>query len=468
MKAIYSRKRTSGAPSLDRMRLLCRYIGDPQRKLKFVHVAGTNGKGSFTAMLDSVLRRAGYKIGRYVSPFITEFRERMTVNGDMIPRDTLVRLTERVETAAREMEKDVARAAKGGKTQFPVPQSMIDGEVTTSLVQFEMITAIAFLFFLEERCDAVLLECGLGGRFDATNVIDPPMLAVIMSIGLDHTELLGDTKEKIAAEKCGIIKKGTGEVVSAPQSDDVPGVIADACRAADVPLTVPKKSDIRITKASFSELCFVYRGRRYVSRLSAAYQTINASVVIEACEALVRLGMRISYKDISDGISSAYFPARFEVISLSPVAVVDGAHNESGIKAFCDSLDMVSERINGRIIFIVGMLLDKAPEAALKPFARLVSREHRRIGKIITMTPDSPRAQSAEELAETLRAMLPKSVDICAISGVGAEAEKALIAELGSEPEKLSNDDAVFSFGSLYLASDVRRILRNYFENNRR
>ncbi len=460
LKKIYSFKGTAGAPTLERMRLLCRYLGDPQRKLKFIHVAGTNGKGSFSAMLDSVLRAASFITGRYISPYILDFRERMTCNGDMIEREELVSLAARVFEASDTMQNDIEKAKNGEETPFPIPRIILDGRTSSAPVQFEIVTAIAFLFFVYHGCELVILECGLGGRFDATNVIEPPLLSVIMSIGLDHTELLGNTLPEIAAEKCGIIKKGTDEVISYPQSPEVMEVISRHCIECGARLTVPLKRDSLIGKSTLGGLSFTYREKEYRSRLSAAYQLSNAATVIEAAEALRRFGYDIDYEHVCKGLADTVFPARFEVLGVMPTVIVDGAHNDSGIRALCESVEAVLPCISGDMIFALGMLRDKNPENALRPFAELVNSGRVKVKKIITLTPDNMRAMPAEELCEILSDLISEEIQIVSVDEIGKKKTRRLYKELDS----LEKEDALITFGSLYLAAELRKDLKSFLD----
>ncbi len=461
LKKIYSFPRTAGAPTLERMRLLCRYLGDPQKKLKFVHIAGTNGKGSSAAMLDSILRTASYRTGRFISPYILDFRERITVDGEMIGYDELCELTQQVLSAVSEMQSDIEKAKNGDTVSYSIPRQMLDGGISSTPVQFEIVTAIGFLYFLMKKCDAVILECGLGGRFDATNVIDPPMVAVIMSIGLDHTELLGDTVEKIAAEKCGIIKNGTSEVVCYPQTPEVRQIISDTCVAAHTRITVPVRSELRLISATLGGLEFEYYGKVYKTKLAAEYQMINAATVIDVAAALSRAGMALSYETVAEGLKKTWFPARFEVFGVSPTVIIDGAHNASGIEALCNSIGTVSHSIDGEVTFVLGMLKDKAPEISLAPFAELVKSEKIRVKKILTVTPDSPRAMDAAELRDILSSIVCDDVTINAIEVEPKKRNKAVLSWL----EDIEVGDAVISFGSLYLASEMRGILAEFLEN---
>ncbi len=454
MKYINAAGRTAGRPTLERMRLLCRYLGDPQRRLKFVHVAGTNGKGSVTTMLSAILTGAGYRCGRYISPYILEFRERICVDGVMIPHDVLADCTAEVAAAVRRMQEDVAIARAGGEPSLPIPPAMLSGDIADTPVQFEIITAIAFLHFKRQFCDIVVLECGLGGRYDATNVIEPPVCAVLTAIGMDHTELLGDTIEKITAEKCGIIKRGTSEVVCCPQLPAAQRTITDACAAANCRLTQPNRADLHIERTTLRGLHMRYRGQAYTLSLCAAYQAVNAATVLETVGALRRAGLNLPEEGVAKALARVSFPARFEVLSISPMIVVDGAHNRPGIEALCASLNALRSRVEGRLNLMLGMLRDKNPGEALEVLAALTEGDAPfRLGRIDLLTPDSPRAMPAEELAALLR-QLPclDGVEI----NLPASRETAVRQAVGA----LHEGDALVCFGSLYLAADLRRDLR--------
>ncbi len=455
LKAINAAGRTAGKPTLDRMRLLCRYLGDPQRKLKFVHIAGTNGKGSVTTMLSTVLTAAGYRTGRYISPYVIEFRERISVDGEMIPHDALADCVAEVVAAVRHMQADIAAARAGEATAISIPPSMLSGEVGDAPVQFELITAAAFLYFKRAFCDIVVLECGLGGRFDATNIIDPPTLAILCAIGLDHTELLGDTIGAIAAEKCGIIKRGTPEVVCCPQPTDAQRTITDACAAANCRLTQPSRADLVIERATLRGLQLSYRGKPYHLALCAAYQAMNAATVLEAVGALRRAGLNLPEEAVSTALAKVFFPARFEVLSIAPMIVVDGAHNRPGIEALVASLNALRGRGNGRINLMLGMLRDKDPAETLRALEGLTTGENAyTIGRIDVLTPDSPRAMPAEELADILRGFDFLAGAEFITYPDEASAPRAAVAALGE-------DDALVAFGSLYLAAGLRVKLRD-------
>lgn len=462
LKKIQACQRTEGIATVERMRLLCKYLGEPQKSLKFIHITGTNGKGSCASMLDSVLREAGYITGRFVSPYINDFRERITVSGEMIPEDELVLLTEQVFSAVDEMNADIERARRGEDTRFPISESVFSGDAASLPVQFEVVCAIGFLYFKRRMCDVVVLECGLGGKYDATNIIDPPLAVVVTAIDLDHTELLGGTEEKIAGEKSGVIKRGTGVTVSSPQYPRVYGVLSNVCSAAKCRLVSPIKADLSIDNSTLMGLGFTYRGKQYATRMPALYQATNAITVIEAVTELKKLGMAISDEATVRGIYSAYMPARFEVIGVSPTFIVDGAHNENGIGALMKSLRQLRDKFTGKINFAIGMLRDKNPKGALLPFADFIKDSDFDLGEIIAVTPSCERAMPAHELAEILKEILPENIEISTIDKL----DSAGIDQLKTRFSSVGKDDAVISFGSLYLATDMRILMQDYFGGN--
>lgn len=376
-------------PGLERTRELLKKLGNPQDKLRFVHVAGTNGKGSTCAMLEAVLRTQGYKTGFYPSPFIQDFRERIQVSGKMIPKADVARLAQMV-----------ARAADS-----------IDDHPT----QFELITALGMLYFMEQRCDIVILEVGMGGMYDSTNVINAPETAVICNIGLDHTEYLGDTIEEIAWNKCGIIKHGAS-VVSYDNVPDVMKVISDTCER---------------------EKCRLYRAAdelpSYEISLIGSHQKNNERTVLATIRALRDRGWNISDASIKQGLASTVWPARFEVLREKPKFILDGGHNPQCAQALVKTLD---EYMPGeRVVFITGMLKDKAYREVidiLMPYAE----------EFITLTPDSPRAMQADELAGVIERCGGRAHPVSDAGTAIAEAYKTGLPTV--------------AFGSLYMAGDIR------------
>ena len=299
-------------PGLDRIKELCQGLGNPQNDLKFIHVGGTNGKGSVCSMLSSVLTEAGYRVGLYTSPYILEFNERMRVNGKNIDKDTLARLTERAKAVAEKM--------------------------ADSPTEFELITAIAFLYFKEEKCDVVVLEVGMGGRLDATNIIGKPHLAIITGIALDHTAFLGDTIEMIAAEKAGIIKESSVALWGG-ESKVAEAVIEEEVSKKQSILCKTDYSELNIKAYDLSGTTFDYRGREDIKiTLLGSYQPRNAAIVLDAVDNLSSNGLHVSEEAVRGGLLKARWPARFEIIGNNPTVIFDGAHNPQGVRATATSI----------------------------------------------------------------------------------------------------------------------------------
>ena len=355
-------------PGLERTRELCRALGDPQDKLKFIHIAGTNGKGSTSAMLDSILREAGYKVGLYTSPFVLKFNERIRVNGESISDNELCQMVELIRPMAEKME--------------------------DKPTEFELITAIAFEHFRRSGCDVVVLECGLGGRFDATNVISTSLLSIITGISLDHTGILGDRVEKIAYEKAGIIKKNVPLILGG-ESAEADAVISCEAEKKDAPILKIDYSRIKIKNADLEGTEFDFGEWKGVNlSLLGMYQPRNAAVVLTAVEKLREGGFVIPDEAVFAGLKKAKWMARFEIISKNPTVIFDGAHNAEGISAARRSIE---EYFGDKdVIVISGVLRDKEYEKIAADIAA-VSRE------VYTITPPSPRAMSAADYAEVLR-----------------------------------------------------------------
>ena len=355
-------------PGLERISALCNALGNPQNKLKFIHVAGTNGKGSFCSMLSSVLTAAGYKTGLYTSPFIKVFNERMQIDGVNISNEALADVTERVR---------------------PIADTLTDKPT-----EFELITAIAFLYFAEAGCDIVVLEAGMGGRLDSTNVITTPALSVITGIALDHTAYLGDTVEKIAAEKAGIIKPGV-PVLYGGEAGGALSVISSHAEALGSKFYQTERTAIRLKRADVSGSIFDYKVWHDVElRLLGLYQPNNAANVLEAIEILRVGGFNIDEGAVRKGLLSARWPARFEVISSEPLVIFDGAHNPEGISVATAS---VAHYFKGKKLCVLsGVLRDKDYKFIAGELSKIAAFA-------FTLTPDSPRALNADEYAEVLR-----------------------------------------------------------------
>lgn len=403
-------------PGLERIRELCEGLGHPERGLKFIHVGGTNGKGSFCSMLDAVLRAAGLRVGLYTSPYILEFGERMRFMGENIPHDTLVRLTETVK---------------------PIAEAMADKPT-----EFELITAIAFLYFKECRADAVILEVGLGGRLDSTNVIEAPLLSVITGIALDHTAILGDTVAKIAAEKAGIIKPGS-PVLYGGEDDEAREVIKSVAAERGSEYFEADYSLLRISTADLRGTRFSYRDVSDARiSLLGSYQPRNASAVIDAVSILRGRGLDIPDAALYSGLKSATWHARFEIISSSPLVIFDGAHNPQGIAAATDS---IKKYFGDTGVYVLsGVLRDKDYETIAKSISGVAAR-------VYTITPDNPRALTAAEYASTLGALGVEAIPTGSIrEGVITAARAAL-----------SDGVPLICLGSLYTYADVLAALKS-------
>ena len=409
-------------PGLTGMNALLRLLENPHKSLKYVHIAGTNGKGSTSTAISNVLLEAGYSVGLYTSPYVSHFLERVQFNGTPVAEDIFARNTEKVKTAIEELE--------------------CDG---ITITEFEALTAVAFLCFNELKCNIVVLEVGLGGRLDATNVIDSPLVNVITSLSLDHVAILGDTIEKITFEKCGTLKSGCNAVVSFGQPSEALSVIKNRVAENNGTLIVPAEKDIQILKSDLFGTEFIYKNNYYKATMSGVHQVKNMTCVIEACE-ILKNDYDISLSHIQKGIEKTVLPARVEVISRNPLVILDGGHNEDGAKAFFDAVkNQISEK--DMIIVIAGMMADKAVEGSLKPLME-------KTDILFAVTPENPRAMSAKELSEIAEKY---TSNVFAIDDIKQAVDKAI--------SLCTDNTALFVVGSLYLAGEVRDYL---IENSKR
>ena len=397
-------------PGLERTRTLLAALGDPHKELRFVHIAGTNGKGSTAAMIASCLEAAGYKVGLFTSPYINRFNERIQVNGRMIPDEALERLVERVRPAAE------------GMADTPT--------------EFELITALGMLYFKEQGCDIVVLEVGLGGALDSTNIIDPPECAVITALGLDHVQQLGPTLADIASAKAGIIKPGSPVVYygSGPEADEV---VRQAAEKAGAPFYKVDFDRLTLRSGSLKELCFDFDGLEGLRLpLVGSYQPRNAAVAITALRAMRARGWEISDQAIREGLARVRWPGRFELLRQSPAFVLDGSHNAHGMRATVQSL---RERFPAeKFVFCISIMADKDSDEMLELLLPLALR-------FVTVTAPSPRAIPAEELAEKIQAL-----------GGEAEAAESVPAAL-ERTLALAGEGPACALGTLYFSGEVRQ-----------
>lgn len=408
-------------PSLKGMEKLLEKLGEPNKKLRCINVAGTNGKGSTVAMLSSVLSTAGYKTGRYISPFVLEFRERMMINGKMIGKKRLAKILELVKTKVQELYEE--------------------GIVLNA---FEITTASAMLWFAEENCDFVVLEAGLGGRFDATNTIPEPILQIITAIGLDHTEQLGDTIAKITEEKCGILRHGCTLLTSPGQNKEALSVMLNKCNELDATFVTGAAGKAKVVSLDASGMDVLVGKTELSLSLGGKYQINNLLTVYSAVSILREKHFTITDEHLVEGIAATKFPARFELCSREPMVILDGAHNPQAAEALAES---VEELLPKKRILLCGMMADKDYKTAISILAPHF--EH-----IITVNVQNPRTVASEELAKTAK-------EFCADVTVEGNASEALEDVL----KTLKNDDVLVVAGSLYLASELRPMLMRFKGN---
>ena len=396
-------------PGLERTTELLSMMGNPQNKLKFVHVAGTNGKGSVCSMLSTVLMKAGYKTGLYTSPFVRYFNERMMINGQMISNDELAEVTEYVKQFADKME-----------------------DVPT---EFELITAIGFEYFARNNCDIVVLE--MGGRLDSTNIINTTVLSVITGIALDHTAFLGDTLYKIATEKAGIIKNNV-PVVYGGKSIEAYEAISCVAKERDSVLYTANEAELDNIEFSLYGCTLDspdYKGL-FVS-LVGNYQPSNIATALRCISVLKDEGYTLDEKSVREGLGSVYWPARFEIINKDPLMIYDGAHNPEGLRACVDSIKRFFP--DKKINIISGVMADKDVRSMLPVIGEIAD-------EVFTVIPNNPRSMDSREYA---RYFIDYGIKANAFDSI----EEGVRAALASSAEK---GCPLVSLGTLYMYGDIR------------
>ena len=404
---------------LERTRKLMEYLGNPHKKLKFIHIAGTNGKGSTSAMVAEILKEAGYKVGLYTSPFIEEFEERIQINSVNIPKERLCEVVEKVSKAVEKVEKD----GLGDPTEF------------------EIITAAMFLYYYEEKVDIAVIEVGLGGKLDSTNILDP-ILTVITSISYDHVGILGNTLREIATEKAGIIKEGI-PLVLYPVEEEAKEAILNVTKIRNCEVNFVESNEaefIRVSKEKRIYQIVRYNNEEYKLPLLGTHQVINFSVVMKIIELLGRLGYKVTNKNVKVALENVVWKGRMEVIYNNPYVLLDGAHNLGRIEKLKESLNKYFTYT--KLILIIGILGDKDVEHMLKEI--IPSAE-----EVITVTPNSPRAMSAIELKGKIEEISEKKVSAF------ENYEDAF-----KYAKQISNeDDMILICGSLYMIGDMRKTI---------
>jgi dihydrofolate synthase/folylpolyglutamate synthase len=419
LEKIHSLLSFGSRPGLDRVLRLLDAMGNPQDKLRYVHVAGTNGKGSTCAMLSSVFIAAGYKTGLFISPYITDFRERIQINNAMISKQELASAVEQTFPLVEKLNKE--------------------GVIIT---EFEYVNALQFYIHAKAECDVVVLETGMGGLLDCTNVIKPPLCSIITTIGLDHTAVLGETIEEIAAQKCGILKQNSFAVTS-KQDERAMSVIEKTARNIKIPLAKSESVELDIKSVSLSGSVFEYNGCEMHLRLAGEHQLENAKTALAAIEVLRLNGlMNITDSEIAQGFARAVNPARLELLSQNPVVVLDGAHNPNGIEALKRAIEQFLP--NRYIICIMGMLADKDIESSLKLLEGAVNT-------IYTVPIDNPRALAPSSLTQKCAKYIDEVKTF-------ESAEHAF--DVAYEQAKRSGS-AIVICGSLYLAGEIRPYIIN-------
>ncbi len=364
LNKIHSLNKFGSRPGLERILMLLEMMGNPQDSLKFVHVAGTNGKGSVCQMVSSVLRAANYKTGLFISPYITDFRERIQIDNEPITKEDLCRVVDYV---------------------FSLMEKLNSRDII--ITEFEFVMAVSFEFYKRQNVDIVVCETGLGGLLDCTNVIKPPVCAVLTRIGLDHTDILGETVEAIATQKCGIIKTGS-VVVSDVQPDGATEIIKKICEEKYVDVTFADREKASILKTDLNGTKFKYKGNDYSIKLLGEHQVNNALVALETIEILKNRGFNITEENVKKGLKEAQNPARFEVMSEDPLVILDGAHNADGMSTFSRGVKALCKE---KPILIMGMLGDKDSKSSLEHIKGMFEY-------VLTVPINNPRAMTSENM----------------------------------------------------------------------
>lgn len=419
---IMSRRKFQKSSSHERIRRLLDKLGSPEKSLKFIHIVGTNGKGSVSTALSYILRQSGYRVGLFTSPYIVEFGERIQVDGEYISHEDIAQLMALIKEKADQMEKEGL---------FPTV--------------FEVTTALSFLYFAKKGCDIVCLEAGIGGEHDSTNVIPSPLLCVFCSISLDHTEMLGDNVEKIAIEKSGIIKKGSlvvsypnngAELGFAPQKKTVIDVIKNKCEDMNCTLFLPKTEDITVIKSDITGSSFIYDGLKIKTHLCGAHQIGNMITAIKGAQCLRKCGFEIKDEDIICGIDKFKIPGRMETVAMSPVVMLDGGHNEGCMRALST---VIENYLKGKkITMLMSFMKDKDYVSSLKIIAPLCDN-------IVFTVTDDIRGEVPEKLSKAAEPF-----------GASTFCEREPIKGYNKALSLTKKDDALIVAGSFYLVSEIR------------
>ena len=410
---IHSLYRPGNKPGLHRIQALLALLGNPEKELKFIHIAGTNGKGSTAAMTASILCKAGFKAGLFTSPYIYRFNERIQMDGQQISDEDLLPLILKVKALADTMEEPPT--------------------------EFEFVTALAMEYYRSKRCPMVVLEVGMGGLKDATNAIPAPEVAVITNIGLDHTDALGNTLEEIAANKAGIFKEGTSAVVYRG-SASVEAVYETICAEKNIPLRKADFQGLTLRSHDLEGQVFDCGNRKNIRLpLLGDHQLHNAAVVLSIIDTLQEKGYPITQQHIYDGMAEVSWPGRFDIVSRDPLFIIDGGHNPQCLEALVKNIE---DYLRGRtVIALTGVLADKDYGEMFRPLLPLISH-------FVCITPDNPRKLMASELAKHLQA-----------AGAQATAYDTIAAGVAAAKELAGKEGVVLAFGSLYAIGDIKNAI---------
>lgn len=401
--------------SLDRLFKLLDRLGNPHKNLKYIHITGTNGKGSTSALFYSVFKEAGLDVGVFTSPHLEQVNERIRINDDMISDEAYIRIVEKMEPIILELEE----------------------ELDEKFYAFELLTTVAFIYFQEKQPDIILLEAGIGGRLDSTNVIDRSVVSVITSIGLDHMKILGNTKEAIMDEKAQILKEN-GRLIIGPVEESLQTVARKQADAVNGTVTVVQRENLTIHETSLAKQRFDYKDWHNVEiSMIGKHQIENACLVLEAFDALVAEGFSISKEDVYNGLAKAFWPGRFEKLLDEPLYYIDGAHNVDGVRRLVETLEETFPY--NAFHFVAGMMQDKEYEKMLDQVKHLAK-------DFILISPDPYRGFDTSEVVQELR----------------SEGYKAAVKENAAEvlayiKQEIPKEDTVIQFGSLYLVGDIKQ-----------
>lgn len=427
LEFIYSRRKYAKSNSLERIEALLSQLGNPQNKMEFVHIVGTNGKGSVSTMIASALCESGYKTGLFTSPFVTQFCERIQLNMEYIKEDVFSQTVEEIKKACEEIEKD------GFCPTF-----------------FETVLACALLYYAQSGCQIAVLEAGIGGKDDSTNVIAPPLAVVITSVSFDHVDVLGNTLEEIALSKCGVIKECC-PVISfpkencgldfVPQQKEVCNIIEKVCKEKHSNLVYPNISAVSNISSSLKGNSFTFDNTQYFTGLCGKHQIANAMTALSALSVLSQRLEKISSQSIVSGLKKAFLPARMETVSDEPLVLLDGGHNEGCMKALAKAAE---EYLSGKkITAVLAFMKDKDYAASLKIIAPFCSN-------IVFTLADEFRGEQPQEIAKHAKGLCENTYTIENISLAFKKAQ-----------ELCEKDGAIICAGSFYCVSEIRKIFFN-------